>query len=179
MEKWQNFYSVYSVSCPCVVKLFNSSELHQNSKFWFEIDSPAPLCDSTIYLACSALWDCAVLVLVALWTRRACASAVESLLFSAASWQFGEHLWMFWTISWIFRGHSWKLHFEANYLSLEAAEDVQPDLNKFSTSQRVPDILAAPTGSSGKKFFISETISMIPSGTTALCFESEHGMAML
>ena len=142
------------------MKLISSTELHQNSKFWSESDSPVPLCDSTIYLACSALWDCAVLVLVALWTRRACASAVESLLFSAASWQFGEHLWMFWTISWIFRGHSWKLHFEANYLGLEATEDIQPILNKFSTSQRVPDILAALTGSTGKKFFTWQTILM-------------------
>ena len=37
---------------------------------------------------------------------RACANAVEPLLFSAASWQFSEHLQMFWTILWIFRGHS-------------------------------------------------------------------------
>ena len=112
-----------------------------------------------------SLWDCAVVVLVALSTPCACASAVESLLFSAASWQIGEHLWIFWTISWIFRGHSWKSHFEANFLGLEAAEDVQPSLNKFSTSQRVSDILATPTGSPGKKFFILETTSMTPSST--------------
>ena len=98
-----------------------------------------------------------------LWTCCACASAVETLQFSAASWQFSENLQMFWTILWIFRGHSWKSHFEANYRGLEAAEDVQPSLNKFSTSQRVSDILATPTRSPGKKFFICETISMTPS----------------
>ena len=57
MEKWQNSYSVYSVSCPCVVKLISSTELDQNSKFWSKIDSPVLLSDSTIYLACSALLD--------------------------------------------------------------------------------------------------------------------------
>ena len=51
MEKWQNFYSV---SCPCEVKLISSPKLHRNSKFCFEIGSSAPLCDSTIHLACSA-----------------------------------------------------------------------------------------------------------------------------
>ena len=55
-----------------------------------------------------SVWACAVVVLVALSTPCACASAVESLLFSAASWQFGEHLWKISTILWIFRGHSWK-----------------------------------------------------------------------
>ena len=67
---------------------------------------------------------------------------------------------MFWTNSWIFRGHSWKSHFEADFLGLEAAEDVQPSLNKFSTSQRVSDIPATPTGSPGKKFFILEIFSL-------------------
>ena len=57
MEKWQNSYSVYSVSCPCVVKLISSPELHRNSKFCFEIGSSALLRDSTIHLACSALLD--------------------------------------------------------------------------------------------------------------------------
>ena len=58
-QKWisEKILSVYSVSCPCVVKLISSTELHQNSKFWSESDSPVPLCDSTIYLACSALLD--------------------------------------------------------------------------------------------------------------------------
>ena len=108
-----------------------------------------------------------------LWTCRACASAVETLQFSAASWQFSENLQMFWTILWIFRGHSWKLTFEANFLSLEAAEDVQPSLNKFSTSQRVSDIPATPTGSPGKKFFICETFSLDAS-STYLFFRKER-----
>ena len=70
---------------------------------------------------------------------------------------FDEHLWIFWSILRIFRGQSWKLHFKANFLSLEAAKDVQASLNKFSTSPRVSDILTTPTGFPGKKFFVSET----------------------
>ena len=72
------------------MKLFNSSELHQNSKFWFEIDSPAPLCDSTIYLACSALLDWAkpagqdsffkVFELVLLWCWLPCQLLVPVLV---------------------------------------------------------------------------------------------------
>ena len=90
MEKWQNFYSVYSVSCPCVVKLISSTELHQNSKFWSESDSPVPLCDSTIYLACSALLDWAkpagqdsffkVFELVLLWCWLPCQLLVPVLV---------------------------------------------------------------------------------------------------
>ena len=90
MEKGQNFYSVYSVSCPCVVKLISSTELHQNSKFWSESDSPVPLCDSTIYLACSALHDWAkpagqdsffkVFELVLLWCWLPCQLLVPVLV---------------------------------------------------------------------------------------------------
>ena len=90
MDKWKNSYSVYSVSCPCVVKLISSTELHQNSKFWSESDSPVPLCDSTIYLACSALLDWAkpagqdsffkVFELVLLWCWLPCQLLVPVLV---------------------------------------------------------------------------------------------------
>ena len=80
--KVENSYSVYSVSCSCVVKLISSPELRQNSKFWSKIDSPVLLCDSTIYLACSALHDWAkpagqdsffkVFELVLLWCWLPC-----------------------------------------------------------------------------------------------------------
>ena len=98
MDKWKNSYSVYSVSCPCVVKLISSTELHQNSKFWSESDSPVPLCDSTIYLTCSALHDWAkpagqdsffkVFELVLLWCWLPCQLLVPVLvlLTSAVEW---------------------------------------------------------------------------------------------
>ena len=152
LEKWQIFYSV---SCPqdaattnSVSDCFKPRKAKKNSR-----PTTTKAVDFVRHLPKTLNWLC-------LWTCRACASAVETLQFSAASWQFSENLQMFWTILWIFRGHSWKSHFEANYRGLEAAEDVQPSLNKFSTSQRVSDILATPTRSPGKKFFICETFSL-------------------
>ena len=72
------------------MKLISSPELHQNSKFWSEIDSPVLLCDSTINLACSALLDWAkpagqdsffkVFELVLLWCWLPCQLLVPVLV---------------------------------------------------------------------------------------------------
>ena len=64
----------------CVVKHFNSSELYQNSKFWFEIDSSPPLCDSIIYLASP------VCEIVLFWCWLPCELAVPVLVLPKPSY---------------------------------------------------------------------------------------------
>ena len=167
---------MYNLTLLSLVNLIYSTELYRNSKFCFEISSSALLSDSIIHLACSALLHWAkpagqgsffkVCEIVLLWCRLPSQLLVPVLVLSHPSYSvLPLSNWVnicecFGTILWIFRGHSWKSHFEANYRGLEAAEDVQPSLNKFSTSQGVSDIPATPTGSPGKKFFICETFSL-------------------
>ena len=120
--KVENSYSVYSVSCSCVVKLISSPELYRNSKFCFEISSSALLSDSTIHLACSALLHWAkpagqgsffkVCEIVLLWCRLPSQLLVPVLVLSHPSYSVlplsnsVNICECFGTILWIFRGHS-------------------------------------------------------------------------
>ena len=143
------------------MKPISSPELHRNSKFWLALPClTKPPRQDSLFNVCE---------LVLLWCWLPCELLVPVLVLSNPSYSvlpldnftsicecFGQFGGSFATVpeSCTSRPIS---------RPKEAAEDVQPNSNKFSTSQRVSDILATPTGSPGKKFFILETTSMNPS----------------